>query len=98
MIIDKIDYQGWPNSYRISNGEVELIVTGDIGPRIMRYGFVGGQNLFKEYPDTLGKSGEADWQLRGRGFKHLSAFLWRQVVPDRSLDHPRRNSIDTDEC
>jgi len=63
--IDKVPYGGWPNCYRISNGEVELIVTSDIGPRIMRYGFVGGQNLFKEYPETLGKSGEAVWQLRG---------------------------------
>ena len=63
--IDKVAYGGWPNCYRVSNGEVELIVTSDIGPRVMRYGFVGGQNLFKEYPETLGKSGEAEWQLRG---------------------------------
>ena len=65
MKIDKVAYGGWPNCYRVSNGEVELIVTSDIGPRIMRYGFAGGQNLFKEYPETLGKSGEAEWQLRG---------------------------------
>lgn len=63
--VEKVAYQGWPNCYRISNGEVELIVTGDVGPRIIRYGFVGGQNLFKEFPDQLGKSGEADFQLRG---------------------------------
>jgi hypothetical protein len=63
--IEKISYQGWPNSYRVSNGEVELVVTSDIGPRIMRYGFVGGQNLFKEYEDQLGGSGETTWQLRG---------------------------------
>ena len=63
--IEKVPYGGWPNCYRISNGEVELIVTSDIGPRVMRYGFAGGQNLFKEYQETLGRSGEADWQLRG---------------------------------
>jgi hypothetical protein len=63
--IDKTNYKGWPNSYRISNGEVELVITSDIGPRVMRYGFVGGQNLFKEFADGLGKSGEAVWQLRG---------------------------------
>lgn len=63
--IEKTSYKGWPNCYRISNGEVELIVTSDIGPRIMRYGFAGGQNLFKEFEATLGKSGEAEWQLRG---------------------------------
>ena len=31
----------------------------------MRYGFVGGQNLFKEFPEGLGRSGEPTWQLRG---------------------------------
>jgi hypothetical protein len=63
--IEKINYKGWPNSYRITNGEVELVVTSDIGPRIMRYGFVGGQNLFKEFTEQLGKSGEPAWQTRG---------------------------------
>ena len=63
--IEKISYQGWPNAYRVSNGEIELVITGDVGPRIMRCAFVGGQNLFKEYPEQLGKSGEAAFQLRG---------------------------------
>jgi hypothetical protein len=63
--IEKINFKGWPNSYRMTNGEVELVVTSDIGPRIMRYGFVNGQNLFWEQPEGLGKSGEQDWQLRG---------------------------------
>ena len=63
--IEKVNYKGWPNSYKITNGEVELVVVGDIGPRIMRYALVGGQNLFKEYPETLGKSGETTWIIRG---------------------------------
>ncbi len=63
--IEKTNYKGWPNCYRITNGEVELIVTSDIGPRIMRYAFVGGQNLLKEFAETLGKSGEPAWVPRG---------------------------------
>lgn len=63
--IEKIDYKGWPDSFRVSNGEVELVVTSNVGPRIIRYGFVGGQNLFKEFTDQLGKSGESEWQPRG---------------------------------
>jgi len=63
--IEKTTYKGWPDCYRITNGEVELVVTGDIGPRIMRYGFVGGQNLFKEFAESLGKSGEPAWVARG---------------------------------
>jgi len=65
MNIEKVNYQGWPSCYRISNGEVEAIVTGDIGPRVMRYGFVGSRNFFKEFADQVGKSGEPAWQPRG---------------------------------
>jgi hypothetical protein len=63
--IEKVSYAGWPNCYRLSNGESELIVTSDVGPRVMRYGFVGGQNLFVEIADQLGRSGEAWWAMRG---------------------------------
>src|SRR5216684_9260082 len=63
--VEKVEYKGWHNCYRVTNGEVELIVTGDVGPRIIRFGFVGGQNLFKEYPEQMGKTGEDKFQLRG---------------------------------
>ncbi len=65
MIIEKTNYHGWPNSFRISNGEVEAIVTSDVGPRVMHYGFAGGQNFLKEFAGQLGRSGEPAWQPRG---------------------------------
>jgi len=63
--ITKKDFKGWQNSWWVTNGQIELVVTGDIGPRIMRFGFVGGQNFFKEFPDQMGTSGEAEWMPRG---------------------------------
>jgi hypothetical protein len=63
--VEKLAYAGWPNCYRLTDGEVELVVTTDVGPRIIRYGFVGGQNLFWENQYQAGKSGEAYWQMRG---------------------------------
>ena len=63
--VEKMEYKGWRNSYRVSNGEVELVVTGDVGPRVIRFGFVGGQNLFKEYAEQLGGTREEKNQLRG---------------------------------
>ncbi|HEY3743574.1 MAG TPA: hypothetical protein VGL53_27200 [Bryobacteraceae bacterium] len=65
VTISKVAYGGWPNCYKLTNGEVEMIVTTDVGPRVIRYGFVGGQNLFKEYAEQMGKSGEKVWQARG---------------------------------
>jgi hypothetical protein len=59
------DYHGWKNSYRLTNGEVELVVTTDVGPRIMRYGFVDGPNLLYECAAQLGNCGEPWWLMRG---------------------------------
>ncbi|MFN7919645.1 MAG: hypothetical protein U0Q16_06085 [Bryobacteraceae bacterium] len=63
--VERTEYKGWRNCFRVTNGEVELIVTADVGPRIMRFGYVGGQNLFKEFAEQMGKSGEKEFQLRG---------------------------------
>jgi hypothetical protein len=63
--VEKTEYKGWHNCYRVTNGDVELIVTGDVGPRIIRFGFVGGQNVLKEYAEQMGKTGEEKFQLRG---------------------------------
>jgi hypothetical protein len=65
--VEKTEYKGWSNCYRVSNGEIELIVTSDVGPRVIRFGFVGGQNLFKEFSEQLGRTGEDKFQLRGGG-------------------------------
>ncbi len=63
--IEKTAFSGWPNCYRISNGEAELIVTSDIGPRVMFYGFRGGQNFLWVQKESAGKSGEPGWVARG---------------------------------
>ena len=63
--IEKVSYGGWPNCYRVANREVELIVTTDVGPRVIRYSLTGSANIFKQFENQLGKSGEKSWQPRG---------------------------------
>ncbi|HYL86966.1 MAG TPA: hypothetical protein VE263_22270 [Candidatus Angelobacter sp.] len=63
--VEKTEYKGWRNCYRVSNGEVELVITADVGPRVIRFGFLGGQNLFKEFSEQLGGTREEKHQLRG---------------------------------
>jgi hypothetical protein len=65
MNVRKVAYKGWKNCCRISNGKIELIVTTDVGPRVIRFGFVGGQNLFKEYDAQLGQRGGKKWRIYG---------------------------------
>lgn len=65
MTVEKVSYAGWPNCYRVSNGKVELVATTDVGPRVIRFGFVNEENEFKEYKDQLGKVGGDDWRIYG---------------------------------
>lgn len=63
--MEKITYGGWDNCYRLANGQIELIVTSDVGPRIIRFGFIGRENMFKEIPDQLGKTQSDHWLIFG---------------------------------
>jgi hypothetical protein len=63
--MEKVTYFNQPNCYKLSNEVVEVIVTTDIGPRIIRYGFVGGMNLLAELPDQKVTTELGDWKLWG---------------------------------
>lgn len=65
VTVEKVEYQGWKNNLKISNGVAELIVTLDVGPRVISYRLADGKNVFKNYDEMLGKTGEAEWMIRG---------------------------------
>jgi hypothetical protein len=85
IIQEHVDFEGWPNCIKISNGSVELIITTDVGPRIIRFGYIGGQNMFYVSPIDKGKSGGNDWHVYG-GHR-----LW--LAPEATtLSYDRDNS------
>ena len=63
--MEKVAYGGWPNCIRLSNGTVEVVATTDVGPRIIRYGFVGKENEFFEDPQQMGKTSANEWLAFG---------------------------------
>ncbi len=65
MHVETIAYRGWKHNIRLSNSQVELVVTQDVGPRIVRFGFIGAQNVFGEMPEQMGGVGEKKWMIRG---------------------------------
>lgn len=65
MKIEKVSYGGWDNCWKISNPVVDLVVTADVGPRIIRFGFTGEANEFKEYPEQSGLTGGEEWRIYG---------------------------------
>lgn len=83
--MEKKEYGGWPNCVWLSNGQVEVVITTDVGPRIIRYGFVGGQNLLNEYKDLMGKTGGDEWRIYGgHRLWHAPEAKPRTYWPDNS--------------
>jgi hypothetical protein len=83
--INKVSYGGWENCVQVKNDLVDLIVTTDIGPRIIRYGFIGKENEFCEIDSTLGLTGGDEWRLYGgHRLWHAPESRTRTYEPDNS--------------
>lgn len=72
VTVKETTYGTWGSCIEISNGIVDVVATVNCGPRIIRYGFVGGPNMFKE--DTEGSISnkvtrfapdEQEWKIYG---------------------------------
>lgn len=86
ITLEKIPFAGWPNCLRLSNGTVELIVTTDVGPRILHFGWQGQQDsVFFLDKATAGQTGGEDWlAYGGHRFWHAPEVMPRTYVPDNS--------------
>jgi hypothetical protein len=78
-----VPYGGWERCARIVSGELEMIVTLEVGPRIIRFGRIGGPNEFVEYPGEMGRTGGDEYRSYG-GHR-----LW--IAPE---EHPKTMAPD----
>lgn len=92
MDVKKISYGGWENCYQVSNGKIDAVITADVGPRVIRFGFTGRQNEFVELEDQMGTTGGDEWQaFGGHRFWHAPEMNPRTYFGD---NHPVK--IETD--
>jgi hypothetical protein len=63
--IEKVTCLSLPNCYKLSNGQAEVVVTTDIGPRVMRYALSGGENILGELPGSMAEKDKNTWQSWG---------------------------------
>ena len=63
--VERVTYFNQPNCIRLSNDAVEVIITTAIGPRVIRYGFIGGDNLLGEVPEASVKTALGEWKPWG---------------------------------
>ena len=75
-MVEQISYRGWNSAWRFSNGTVDLIVLADVGPRIVRYGFCGGDNILHEVSSEAGMTNGGEFHLYG-GHR---LWVWPEVA------------------
>jgi hypothetical protein len=63
--LEKVSYLNLPNCLRLSNGAAEVVVTTDVGPRVVRYGFVGGENILGEWSQASVPTEWGEWKPWG---------------------------------
>ena len=86
--IEQITYKHFGRCYRLCNDQVDLLVTGEFGPRIIRFGFIGAENEFAEVDFSLAIPGHGTWRLHGgHRFWHAPEDMIRTYIPD---DEPVR--------
>ena len=63
--VDKTTWEGH-DALKLSNGTVELVLTTGVGPRIIRYAFIGGENILAELAATAATTTAlGDWKPWG---------------------------------
>jgi hypothetical protein len=69
---------------RLSNGTVDVLVTRDVGPRVISYGFTGEDNVFAQLPQAAGKPIDASHFSAWGGHRlwHAPEQEGRTYVPD----------------
>jgi hypothetical protein len=83
-MVERISYRGWNNAWRLTNGLVELIVTADVGPRIVFCALCGNENLLHEVSEDAGKTGGTDFRLYGGHRLWVSPEVERTYFPDNA--------------
>lgn len=82
MKIEQTAFEGYKDAYRLINGDVELIVVAEVGPRILSLRLGDGPNLL--FHDTPGAFVRGNWHLRGGHRIWIAPEDERCYAPDNS--------------
>lgn len=78
-----VAFRGWQHCQLLTNGTVEVIVTTDVGPRVVRYGLAGGPNVLCEVHEEDGLTGGDTWHtFGGHRLWHAPEASPRSYQPD----------------
>ena len=63
--MEKVQYRDLPDCVRLTNGTIEVVVTTGVGPRILAYNFVGGENVLGWHPHARIQSELGEYSIYG---------------------------------
>ena len=93
MQAEIIPHGGWERNLRLANDRIELIVTLDVGPRVISLRTKDGANVFKTFDTQLGGTGETEWLIRGG---HRFWIAPEEIERTYHIDnHPPRHRVDS---
>lgn len=80
-----MDFEGWKDSVRLTNGTIDTVTLTAVGPRVIRYGFVDGPNAFHIVPKDRGQTGGDEFRCYGGHRLWLAPeAMPRSYFPDNS--------------
>jgi hypothetical protein len=92
MAAEYAPFGGWKKNLKLSNDSVELIVTLEVGPRIISFRSLNGKNIFKVVAEQSGKSNEPDWKIRGGHRLWTAPEDFDRIIDGQSLTYVLDNS------
>lgn len=63
--MEKIQYGDLADCLRLANGDVEIVVTTDFGPRVIAYNFIGGENALGIHPHAKISTELGEYRIYG---------------------------------
>jgi hypothetical protein len=84
MDISEVPAFGWQRCLRLANASVEVLVSLEVGPRILSYRYLAGENVLRTFPKQMGTAGEPDYQVRGGHRLWISPETKLTYTPDNA--------------
>ena len=63
--LTKVEFAGWKNCLELKDDSLEMIITADVGPRVISLNAPGGKNLMWVDETAAGKTGGDEWRSYG---------------------------------
>lgn len=83
MSLQTIEYHGWKDCLLLDNGEIELVVSVGLGPRVLSFKRKDGANFFKNFDDQMANISQDTWQsYGGHRLWHAPEVWTRTYYPD----------------